>query len=186
MDIPTCSMVPGTKEPRHCACCGALLERRLVRGPCGETPAEHLVCTSCGEICWLDPKVAVGTLIEWQGGLVLLQRAIPPGYGKWVFPGGFMDRGETVAEAAVREAREEALVTVGDLELLGVYSYPGHPVILIAFGATVQSGTPGVGDETLDIAFCPLDSIPYEKLAFRSTVDAVSAFVARRRSGQPR
>ncbi len=59
---------------------------------------------------YLDPKVAVGTVIRSNDGrrIVLVRRAIEPGYGKWVFPGGYVDRGEDIREAAIREAREEA------------------------------------------------------------------------------
>ena len=58
---------------------------------------------------YLDPKVAVGTIISTgDGRLVLVRRAIEPGYGLWVFPGGYVDRGEQIIEAAVREAREES------------------------------------------------------------------------------
>jgi len=51
--------------------------------------------------------VAVGTITSLDGKLVLLKRGIEPAYGKWVFPGGFVDRGERVEEAAIRETREE-------------------------------------------------------------------------------
>ena len=66
------------------------------------------VCARCGHVVYLDPKIAVGTIIQVaSGGLVLVRRAIEPGYGKWVFPGGYVDRGEPLTAAAVREAREE-------------------------------------------------------------------------------
>ncbi|MEZ5285952.1 MAG: NUDIX domain-containing protein [Vicinamibacterales bacterium] len=53
--------------------------------------------------------MAVGTIIAGPDGrIVLVRRAIEPGYGKWVFPGGYVDRGEEVTLAAIREAREEA------------------------------------------------------------------------------
>ena len=67
------------------------------------------MCASCGFVFYMDPKVAVGTVIRTADDrVVLVRRAIEPGYGLWVFPGGYVDRGEQVLDAAVREAREES------------------------------------------------------------------------------
>ena len=72
------------------------------------------------------PKVAVGTIIGMPDGrIVLVRRAIEPGHGLWVFPGGYVDRGEDVRLAAVREAREEAGIDIRLDGLVGIYSYPG-------------------------------------------------------------
>ena len=72
------------------------------------------------------PKVAVGTIIRTgDGRLVLVRRAIEPGYGLWVFPGGYVDRGEQIIEAAVREAREESGLEVRIDGLVNIYSYAG-------------------------------------------------------------
>lgn len=159
--------------PRFCHQCGGAIQLRNIKA--GE-PDRH-VCSACGEVHWLEPKVAVGALIAHHGGLVMLQRDIDPGRGKWVFPGGFVDRGESLEQAAAREAREEAGIEIGDLALLGAYSYPGHPVILIAFRATVHGGTPVAGDEAQACEIWPLDAIRWDDLAFRSTQDAVTAYV---------
>lgn len=167
---------PGAQLPKYCPRCGQALALKNIKT--GE-PDRH-VCTGCSEVFWLDPKLAVGTLIEWKGGLLVLKRGIEPGYGKWVFPGGFVDRGEPVPEAAAREAREEVCVEVGELEISGIFSYPGHPVVLITYAAKILSGTPAAGDEALDIDVFPLDAMPFEKLAFRSTVDAVREYLKKR------
>ena len=87
---------------RFCPTCAGELESRLLKK--GEP--ERLVCTRCGQVIYLDPKVAVGTIVRADDGrLVLVRRAIEPGYGLWVFPGGYVDRGEAVTAAAIREAR---------------------------------------------------------------------------------
>ena len=83
----------------------ARLEARLLKTSEPDRP----VCTACGFVLYLDPKVAVGTIIEADDNrIVLVRRAIDPGYGKWVFPGGYVDRGEELPAAAIREAREES------------------------------------------------------------------------------
>lgn len=162
--------------PRFCHQCGGPLTLKNIKH--GE-PDRH-VCGACGEVHWLEPKIAVGALIACEGGLVMLQRDIDPGRDKWAFPGGFVDRGESLEQAAIREAREEARIEIHNLELLGAFSYEGHPVILITYTADIKSGTPVAGDEAKGCEIWPLDRIRYEDLAFRSTQDAVRAYVKRR------
>ncbi len=105
---------------RFCPSCGGPLERRLVKTGDPERP----VCAACGHVVYLDPKVAVGTIIRAANDqLVLVRRAIEPGYGLWVFPGGYVDQGEEITAAAIREAREESGLDVRIDGLLNVYSY---------------------------------------------------------------
>ena len=78
-------------EYRFCPVCGGPLETRRLKA----ADPERLVCPSCGFVFYMDPKVAVGTIITHDDGrIVLVRRAIEPGYGLWVFPGGYVDRGE--------------------------------------------------------------------------------------------
>ena len=90
---------------RFCPACAGPLHPRLLK----TSDPERLVCERCGFVLYMDPKVAVGTIIRTPDErLVLVRRAIEPGYGLWVFPGGYIDRGEEVTAAAIREAREES------------------------------------------------------------------------------
>jgi len=164
-----------TIEYRFCPRCGEALALKRLR----DHEPERLVCEACDFVFFLNPKVAAGTLFRHEGGLVLVRRAIEPGYRKWVFPGGFVDRGETVIEGAVRETKEEANVDVEVQELLDVFSYPGSPVVVIAYAAEIVLGTPEAKDEALELrAFEPGD-IPWEELAFPSTTDALRLYIQR-------
>jgi 8-oxo-dGTP diphosphatase len=161
---------------RFCARCGGPLESRQLKA----TEPERLVCARCGFVHYVDPKIAVGTIISDDGGrIVLVKRAIEPGYGKWVFPGGFIDRGETVEAAALREAREECGLDIRLDRLLNIYSYPGVAVIIIAFAATMIGGCLGCDDEGLEARLFEPAAIPWEELAFVSTRQALEEFLRR-------
>ena len=163
---------------RFCPVCGSPLESRVLK--LGEPM--RLVCTSsaCGYVFYLDPKVAVGTIIRMPDArVVLVKRAIDPGFGLWVFPGGYVDRGEEVRLAAVREAREEAGVDVRLDDLVGLYSYPGSIPVVIVYAATWLGGTLTVDDENSEIRAFAAADIPWSELAFRSTREALRDYFDR-------
>src|SRR5512133_2725937 len=89
-------------------------------------PFDTQCCPKCGtEIRrYRNPFPTVDIIIETAGGIVLIERKNPP-YG-WALPGGFVDYGESLEAAAVREAHEETTLNVGNLRLLGCYSDPGR------------------------------------------------------------
>jgi len=165
-----------TPPYRYCPVCGSALEPRVLK----ITEPKRLVCTnaSCGFVFYLDPKIAVGTIIKTASGkIVLVKRAIEPGYGKWVFPGGYVDRGEEVTLAAVREAREEAGLAVRLDHLINIYSYAGRAPVIIVYAATMLSGDLAVDDEGLEAREFDLDEIPWDDLAFRSTREALRDYI---------
>ena len=159
---------------RFCPVCGGRLAQRTVKP--GEPP--RLVCTACGFIFYLDPKLASGALFAWGDGLLLVRRAIQPSYGKWVFPGGYVDRGETLEAATIREAKEECGLDIRLVRPLGTYSYPGNPVVLAVFAAEVAGGTLQLDDESLEARAFPPAEIPWEELAFPSTREAIRDYLA--------
>jgi ADP-ribose pyrophosphatase YjhB (NUDIX family) len=165
-------------RPLHCSQCGQRLEERSVGAGEGKTVP---VCPACGAVHWIDPKVAAGCLVVREGRVLLLRRGIEPGYGRWVFPGGHVDRGETLEGAALRETREECGALARIEGLLGVYSYPGRPVIVAAYRATLLPGSPEpyAADETLEVGWFAPEEIDGVDLAFRSSADALSALLGR-------
>ena len=183
--LGTESPAPRAKSPMHphderpysfCPLCGADLELRSLK----PSEPDRLVCVQCGFIFYQDPKVAVATIIlDENNHIVLVKRAIQPGYGKWVCPGGFVDRGEEVMAAAIREAREEAGIDIRIDRLLNVYSYPGVAPVIIVYVATMIGGTLSCDDECLEVRlFTPAD-IPWDELAFSSTKEALTEFLTK-------
>ncbi len=160
---------------RFCPRCGAPLEERLLKA----TEPPRLVCSGCEFVFYLDPKIAVGTIIRSPSDrIVLVRRAIEPGYGKWVFPGGYVDRGEPLVEAAVREAREECGLDVRLDGLVNIYSYPGRAPVIVVYAATAIGGTLAVDDECLETAEFDRLSLPWDDLAFRSTQEGLRDYLA--------
>jgi 8-oxo-dGTP diphosphatase len=160
---------------RFCPQCAGGLEKRQVK------PQEplRLVCTACGFIFYLDPKLSVIAVIPMDDGVVMVRRAINPGYGLWVVPGGFVDLGEVVEDALVRETQEETYLTVRPIQLLNIYSYPDHRTIIAAYVTEYVSGELGAGDETLEARVFGIKEIPWPQIAFSSTKEALREYISR-------
>ena len=161
---------PGFK---FCPKCGAPLGRRKLK----EFEPERLVCTQCLYVMYLNPKVAAGAVVEHEGGVVLLRREIDPRAGFWVHPGGFVDRGETLEEAARRETREEVGLDVEILGLLGAFSFHDSEVVVVTYAARAISGEPTVGDESLEVRTFDPRELPWDELAFPSTRLALKEYL---------
>jgi 8-oxo-dGTP diphosphatase len=160
---------------RFCPQCGGTLDRRLLKA----TEPERLVCRACGFVFYIDPKIAVGTIIRsLSGRIVLVRRSIDPGYGKWVFPGGYVDRGEPLTAAAIREAREECGLDVRLDGLVNIYSYAGRTPVIVVYAGTAIGGTLAVDEECLEAAEFDAIAIPWTELAFRSTEEGLRDFLA--------
>lgn len=168
-------MHPHHEKPyTYCPHCGGDLEVRALR------PNEpgRLVCVRCSFVFYLDPKVAVGTIIRnEQNHLLFLRRAIEPGYGRWVFPGGYVDQGEEVHAAALREAHEEAGLEIRLDYLINVYSYPGRAPVIIVYAATAVGGCLTCDHESIEGRFFAPEEIPWDNLAFRSTHEALREYL---------
>ncbi|MBI2544613.1 MAG: NUDIX hydrolase [Candidatus Rokubacteria bacterium] len=88
---------------RYCPLCGS----DLVRVPMPPDQKEEAVCSACGFVFYLNPKVVAGAIPAQDGRVLLVRRNIEPAKGKWTFPGGFVEWGESIGAAALREALEE-------------------------------------------------------------------------------
>jgi len=141
--------------------------------PLANDAKERHVCQVCQTIHYLDPKVSACTIPVIDGQVVLVRRAIDPGRGLWVFPGGYMDRYETTEQAAVRETREEVGLEVELTGLVGVYSYPTSIVVIIVYACRVVGGELRIDGESSEVRLFSEAEIPWEHLAFPSTRDAL-------------
>ena len=145
-------------EDKFCPSCATALDSKEVAG------RQRPICPRCGRVIYYDPKVAAASIIEREGKVLMVKRAIQPGYGLWSLPGGYVDRGEVVEEAAVREVWEETGLKVEIKLLVGLFSEPGHPVVVAVFAAREVGGDLKAGAETLELGFFSPDALP--ELAF--------------------
>lgn len=153
---------------RFCLRCGAELENRDVFG------RSRPVCPRCGYVHFEDPKVAVGVVAERGGEILLTRRNHEPRMGGWSFPSGYVDAGEEVERAAVREAFEETGIRVELERLLGIYQEPGSRVIYIAYAARAGTGEPVADSESLEVRFFPAGALP--PLAFSHDGEILGAW----------
>lgn len=126
---------------------------------------------------YLGPKLVAGAIFEFEGGITLIKRAIEPGYGKWTFPGGFVERGERAEAAAERETMEETGVEIEVTGIVGLYTYEGQIPAIAVFTACAVSGEPRPLDETLAVEGFPHDALPWDSMAFPSTEQALKDYV---------
>ncbi len=143
---------------KFCASCGSLLEPRPASGRI------RPVCSECGRVVFYDPKVVAVTIVEREGKALMVRRASAPGYGLWSVPGGYVDRGEVVEQAAAREVQEETGLLVRIERLVGLFSVAGNPVIVAAFVGVEIGGRLQAGPEALAADFFDPDFLP--SLAF--------------------
>ncbi|GIW13601.1 MAG: NUDIX hydrolase [Tepidiforma sp.] len=161
---------------RYCMHCG---QRLTTAVPEGDTK-RRMVCLDCGFVHYLNPRPVAGVIpVREDGRLLLVRRTIEPRAGTWVFPGGYMDLGETAEEAAARETLEEAQLEVADLRLVGVFTRTGPGIVVIVYeGRALGEGAPG--HETSEVRWFAPAEIPWDELAFDSTEAALKAWAAQR------
>jgi ADP-ribose pyrophosphatase YjhB (NUDIX family) len=159
--------------PVHCPLCAARLEQRVI-----DTLARR-ACPHCDYVHYQDPKVAVGALIEdGQGRLLYTHRNHQPQMGAWALPSGFVDRGEELHHAVIREVREETGLDTAVDDLLGVFSRADDPVIFIVYTLHQIGGQLAPGPEAHDVRFFAEAELPPP--AFPSDPDILAAWRARR------
>jgi ADP-ribose pyrophosphatase YjhB (NUDIX family) len=156
-----------------CNQCGARVATRI-------PPGDHLprfVCDSCGTIHYQNPRLIVGCVPEYQGQILLCRRGIEPRLGFWTVPAGFMENGETLQQAAARETYEEALAQVNVGSLLTIVHVLHAHQVHVFFRATMSEPVFGAGEESLEATLVAPKDIPWEDIAFPSTVFTLKRYL---------
>jgi ADP-ribose pyrophosphatase YjhB (NUDIX family) len=149
---------------KFCSNCASPVVQRV---PPGDN-MPRWVCDACGEIHYQNPKLVVGALAEYEGKVLLCRRAIEPRYGYWTLPAGFMENGETVAQAALRETLEEAGARI---ELEAPYTLVSVPTVNqvhVFYRARLLDLEFKPGEESLEVALVGEAQVPWKDIAFRT------------------
>ncbi|THF60962.1 NUDIX hydrolase [Pseudothauera rhizosphaerae] len=165
---------------KFCSNCGTAVDLRV---PPGDTLPRH-VCPACGSIHYLNPKMVVGALPEWEGRILLCRRAIEPRHGYWTLPAGFMENCETTAQAAARETLEEACARIEIGELYTLFDIPHISQVHIIYRARLLDVDFGPGEESLEVALFDEADIPWGDIAFRSVEQTLKHYYEDRRRGR--
>ncbi|MFQ6027507.1 MAG: NUDIX domain-containing protein [Dehalococcoidia bacterium] len=168
-------LTPMLQDDKFCAECATPL---ILREEAGQP---RPVCPNCGRVVYYDPKIAATAVVERESKVLMIRRAVDNGYGLWSIPGGYVDRGEVVEEAAAREVREETGLIVQVEQLVGLFSEPGEIVVVAAFSALEIGGKLEAGTEALDLGFFAIDELP--PLAFPRDKLILARWLAMMRSG---
>lgn len=173
------SINPALAQARFCSRCGQ---------PADITFPRSIACPHCGYAAYFNPKPVAGAIpVDDDDRVILLRRGFDPAQGRWTFPGGFVDLGESVEDAAHRETNEELGIPIELGPLVGVYSRAEERVVLIVFLARAL-GRPHPTAEATEVRSFAEAEVPWDELAFWSTSQALrdafglSASPRRRRS----
>ncbi|MCC4114608.1 NUDIX hydrolase [Aromatoleum toluclasticum] len=123
---------------------------------------ERETCPACGETVFHKPAPVVLAVIEHAEQLVLIRRNLDPLAGYWAPPGGYVELGESLEGAVVREAREETGLEVAVDGLIGVYSQTGVRAVILAFRAHSVAGEPVAGDDAGEVALIAPGQLPIQ------------------------
>jgi ADP-ribose pyrophosphatase YjhB (NUDIX family) len=163
----------------YCNSCGQAVETLI---PAGDN-RERQVCSDCGIVHYVNPKMVVGAVVEWGEEILLCRRAIEPRRGFWTVPAGFLELGETLEQGAAREALEEAKATIHIEDLLSVINVTRVGQVHVMFRARLASRSFGVGEESLEVELFKHGDIPWDELAFPSVRFTLERYYQDRAAG---
>jgi len=164
---------------KFCTHCGTGLVTRASRS--GEVLRQ--TCPACQTTVYETPYIVSATVPVTDGGVILVRRGTDPGRGLWSYPGGYLEGGETIEQAAIRETLEETGLEVQITGLLGVYSRPGGRTVTVIFEAAAGCGAWRSGPEVTEVRVFSVDEIPWEELAFWTATYALEDWVYARERG---
>ena len=142
----------------------------------------RFVCDTCGAIHYQNPRIVAGCVPIWNDRVLLCRRAIEPRRGCWTLPAGFMENGETTAEGAQRETREEAGAEVVIERLFTYINIPRIDQVYVMFIATLISPEHAPGAESLETGLYLEAQIPWDRIAFPAVDITLRQFFCDRRN----
>ncbi|WP_261539252.1 NUDIX hydrolase [Burkholderia multivorans] len=164
---------------KFCSVCGYEVIARIPQGD----NRERFVCDHCGTIHYQNPRNVVGTVPVWGEQVLLCRRAIEPRYGFWTLPAGFMEMGETTAEAAARETLEEAGARVEVQNLFTLLNVPHVHQVHLFYLARLVDPEFEAGEESLEVKLFDEADIPWDEIAFPTVSQTLRFFFADRATG---
>lgn len=164
---------------KYCPLCGAPIRLAV---PEGDDRLRH-ICDACDTVHYQNPKLIAGCIPVWEDRILLCRRAIEPRMGYWTLPAGFMELGETIAEAAAREAQEEANVDVAIGDIFAIFNLPHISQVYVFFLARMTSACYSAGTESLETRLFAEPEIPWDDLAFETVHQSLRYFLADRKDG---
>lgn len=147
---------------KFCSECGARLP--------SEGPDSHgiIICPRCQHCIRRHPKLLVACYVHCGPRLLWMRRALAPKRGYWAIPAGFMEQGETLAEASARELWEETGLRIPpeqlQLYMMGTISFISE--VYVAFHAEVPNTYCETRSESLEVAFFSRDELPWDEIAY--------------------
>lgn len=146
---------------------------------------ERAVCTQCGTIHYVNPRIIAGTLPVYEDKVLLCKRAIEPRKGYWTLPAGFMEQGETLEAGAVRETQEEAGIHITCGQLLSSISVPHISQVHIFFLANMNSPDHASRtSESLEVKLFSVNEIPWDEIAFPTVKKTLRHYLDDRDKGK--
>ena len=153
----------------YCPTCGNKTREAI---PPGDN-IPRSVCHKCGHVHYENPKILVACIIYEGEKALWIKRAHEPDMGSWAIPAGFMERGETVQEAACRELQEETGVTLQpkEIKLYSVLSLPDLDQVYITYSAPLRSHEFHVTEETLEVRLLSQCEVAGYELAYPAEME---------------
>jgi ADP-ribose pyrophosphatase YjhB (NUDIX family) len=156
----------------YCYHCATPLESRLLPGD----DLERGVCPACGWVHYQNPRVLVGVHLYHQQKMFWIKRGTAPNKGRWTFPGGFLEQGETLQTAASRELLEETGIRIPAQQLapFGMLSLLTMDQVYLSFRCRCDSELAAtLTTEIEDWGWFSEQDAPWQELAYSGTIDQV-------------
>ena len=173
-------MHPEEELVRFCNRCGAEVEAKIPPGEDRDRP----VCSSCGFVSYVNPKIVVGCVVEHRDDILLCRRAIEPARGKWTLPGGYLELHESAIDGAVRETFEEARARVEVFAPHAFLDVPNISQMYAIFRAHFVELEYDAGPESLEVRLFDPKDIPWDELSFPVVDFALRLWEDDRRAGR--